>query len=104
MTLYYIDFKPPVYTGNVAKWVGGWNGIWCLDSRPLCLLVEQPLLPKVTPWSGGSSPTFEYQDPEAPDGILQRLCGGVFKSIWVFWSGPNQTFNLGKDQIHILQS
>ena len=27
MTLYYIDFKPPVYTGNVAKWVGGWNGM-----------------------------------------------------------------------------
>jgi hypothetical protein len=49
-----------------------WNGIRCLDSRPLCLPVEQPWSPKATPWSGGNSLTFEHQNPGALDGILQQ--------------------------------
>ena len=32
-----------------------WNGFGSLDSRPLCLPVEQPWFPKAAPWSGGIS-------------------------------------------------
>ena len=32
----------------------GWNGFGCLDSRPLCLAVEQPWFPMAAPWSGAT--------------------------------------------------
>ena len=65
----------PAKSGNYSQrgGLGCQNGMnyGCLDSQPLSLPVGQPRSPKMPP-GPGHDPTFEHQNPEALNGILQR--------------------------------